>query len=141
MSSIPQDHWEGPDDLEAAIMNAQKRRGDLRFLISHHQQIITTLNEELNTLTSRFAHPIEALDLSVRVLNSLRNGGCETVEELLLYFLRGLDSLFAIRGVGKLGVTEIIEKAEEYKMFELLPPQCQQEFGEYLDKIFGDENA
>jgi DNA-directed RNA polymerase subunit alpha len=62
--------------------------------------------ERLNT-------PIESLDLSVRVFNSLKRTGITTVGEVLEMLDRGPDAMLAIRNFGEKSLDELVVKLKE----------------------------
>jgi len=57
--------------------------------------------------------PIETLDLTVRVFNSLKRTGITTVGEVLEMLDRGQDAMLAIRNFGEKSLTELKEKLRE----------------------------
>ncbi len=57
--------------------------------------------------------PIETLDLSVRVFNSLKRTGIMTVGEVLDMLERGTDAMLAIRNFGEKSLTELEERLEK----------------------------
>jgi len=61
----------------------------------------------------RFATPIETLDLSVRVFNSLKRTGITTVGEVLEMLDRGTDAMLAIRNFGEKSLDELVAKLKE----------------------------
>jgi hypothetical protein len=61
--------------------------------------------------------PIENLDLSVRVFNSLRRVGIETVEDLLLILESG--EIESVRNIGELSIKEIQKKLEQYEIIDV----------------------
>jgi DNA-directed RNA polymerase subunit alpha len=68
----------------------------------------------------KYATPIESLDLSVRVFNSLKRTGITTVGEVLEMLDRGPDAMLAIRNFGEKSLDELITRLKE-KGF--LPPE------------------
>ncbi len=58
--------------------------------------------------------PIEELDLSVRVFNSLKRTGITTVQEVLELNAKGDDALLSIRNFGVKSLNELKEKLEEH---------------------------
>jgi DNA-directed RNA polymerase subunit alpha len=58
--------------------------------------------------------PIEELDLSVRVFNSLKRTGITTVREVMELNTKGDDALLSIRNFGVKSLTELKEKLEEH---------------------------
>ncbi|GAB4575873.1 MAG: DNA-directed RNA polymerase subunit alpha [Anaerolineae bacterium] len=57
--------------------------------------------------------PIETLDLSVRVFNSLKRTGITNVGEVLEMLDRGQDAMLAIRNFGEKSLTELKQKLKE----------------------------
>ena len=70
--------------------------------------------EEDGRLTSEiYETPIENLDLSVRVFNSLKRAGIVTVGEVLELLEKGEDAIMSIRNFGEKSMDELIEKMTE----------------------------
>ena len=61
----------------------------------------------------KFNVPIESLDLSVRVFNSLKRTGIMTVSEVLDMLERGTETMLSIRNFGEKSLTELVERLEE----------------------------
>jgi DNA-directed RNA polymerase subunit alpha len=57
--------------------------------------------------------PIEELDLSVRVFNSLKRTGITTIGDVLDMLQRGPDAMLAIRNFGEKSLDELVEKLRE----------------------------
>ncbi len=57
--------------------------------------------------------PIEELDLSVRVFNSLKRTGITTVREVMELNTKGDDALLSIRNFGVKSLTELKDKLAE----------------------------
>jgi DNA-directed RNA polymerase subunit alpha len=57
--------------------------------------------------------PIEELDLSVRVFNSLKRTGITTVGDVLDMLDRGPDAMLAIRNFGEKSLDELVDKLKE----------------------------
>ncbi len=57
--------------------------------------------------------PIEELDLSVRVFNSLKRTGITTVGDVLDMLMRGPDAMLAIRNFGEKSLDELVTKLRE----------------------------
>lgn len=82
--------------------------------------------------TARKETPIEEMDLTVRSYNALRRNGVDTVEKLLQ--MKEPEQLMKIRGLGRKGYEEILEKAREYdKTFMLMPLIPVTEFADILE--------
>lgn len=69
-----------------------------------------TLRPHANELHVR---PIEELDLSVRVFNSLKRTGITTVGDVLDMLDRGPDAMLAIRNFGEKSLDELVERLRE----------------------------
>ncbi len=70
--------------------------------------------EEDGRLTSEiYETPIENLDLSVRVFNSLKRAGIITVGEVLELLEKGEDAIMSIRNFGEKSMDELVEKMSE----------------------------
>src|SRR5258708_35609677 len=63
-------------------------------------------NEKYNT-------PIETLDLSVRVFNSLKRTGITTIGEVLEMLDRGPDAMLPIRNFGEKSLDELVQRLKE----------------------------
>jgi DNA-directed RNA polymerase subunit alpha len=61
----------------------------------------------------KFHAPIETLDLSVRVFNSLKRTGITTVGEVMEMLERGPDAMLAIRNFGEKSLDELVTKLKE----------------------------
>ena len=57
--------------------------------------------------------PIEQLDLSVRVFNSLKRTGITSVGEVLEMLERGPDAMLAIRNFGEKSLDELVSRLRE----------------------------
>ncbi|MBN1119889.1 MAG: DNA-directed RNA polymerase subunit alpha [Anaerolineae bacterium] len=57
--------------------------------------------------------PIESLDLSVRVFNSLKRTGITTIGEVLEILEKGEDAMLAIRNFGDKSLDELVERLRE----------------------------
>jgi len=60
-----------------------------------------------------YEKPIEELDLSVRVFNSLKRTGITTVGDVLDMLARGPDAMLAIRNFGEKSLDELVEKLKD----------------------------
>ncbi len=63
-----------------------------------------------NPRTGLYDKPIEELDLSVRVFNSLKRTGITTIGDVLDMLDRGPDAMLAIRNFGEKSLDELVEK-------------------------------
>lgn len=80
------------------------------------QQFIPQYEEERKDTghdSGLYEIPIEQLDLSVRVFNSLKRTGITTVGEVLDMLDRGPDAMLAIRNFGEKSLGELIDKLKE----------------------------
>lgn len=110
-----------------------------RILILHLRLIAgVTLEEEVEEVETKpglppevYEIPIEHLELSVRVFNSLRRTGITTVGEVLeMLSMGGEDSLLTIRNFGQKSMDELLTKLEEKGFLELVQrPQQESEEG------------
>jgi DNA-directed RNA polymerase subunit alpha len=66
-----------------------------------------------NPLKPLYDKPIEELDLSVRVFNSLKRTGITSVGDVIDMLQRGNDAMLAIRNFGEKSLDELVEKLEE----------------------------
>src|SRR5690606_31006543 len=57
--------------------------------------------------------PIEELDLSVRVFNSLKRTGITSVGDVIDMLQRGSDAMLAIRNFGEKSLDELVDKLTE----------------------------
>ena len=74
--------------------------------------------------------PIEQLDLSVRVFNSLKRTGITTVGEVLDHLNRGPDAMLAIRNFGEKSLNELYDKLREkgyLKDKDAAPPEMEKQ--------------
>lgn len=86
-----------------------------RILVTHLRLVAgLTLEEEVESVEGEaglpdkvYEIPIEQLDLSVRVFNSLRRTGITSVGEVLEMLERGEDTLLTIRNFGEKSLTEL----------------------------------
>ena len=60
-----------------------------------------------------YEKPIEELDLSVRVFNSLKRTGITTIGDVLDMLDRGPDAMLAIRNFGEKSLDELVDKLKE----------------------------
>ena len=83
-------------------------------------------------LTSEvFDTPIENLDLSVRVFNSLKRAGITTVGEVLELLEKGEDAIMSIRNFGEKSLDELVQKMSDKGYLEDEEAKAIQEaFGE-----------
>ena len=77
--------------------------GDLDYVIQHGK-----IPPKAGTDHSGI--PLEELDLTVRVYNSLKRTGCTTVEDVLSMLRRGPDAMYAIRNFGEASLEELTSK-------------------------------
>lgn len=68
--------------------------------------------QEQNPLQPLYEKPIEELDLSVRVFNSLKRTGITSVGDVIDMLQRGQDAMLAIRNFGEKSLDELVEKLE-----------------------------
>ena len=89
----------------------------LRHIAGVTEITLTPVDEEEDVdgrLTSEvYDTPIENLDLSVRVFNSLKRAGITTVGEVLELLEKGEDAIMSIRNFGEKSLDELMEKMSE----------------------------
>lgn len=71
------------------------------------------VEEEGGVSREMYDTPIEQLDLSVRVFNSLKRTGITSVGEVLEMLERGPDAMLAIRNFGEKSLDELVERLRE----------------------------
>lgn len=94
-----------------------------KILMSHLRHLAGVSEESLTppapevvqpTIPSEiYETPIEQLDLSVRVFNSLKRTGITTVGEVLDHLNRGPEAMLAIRNFGDKSLNELFDKLRE----------------------------
>ncbi|MCD6401490.1 MAG: DNA-directed RNA polymerase subunit alpha [Anaerolineales bacterium] len=102
---------------EALSLSAGILIDHLRGLAGVSEESLTAVTEEVeetNRLTSEMIEtPIENLDLSVRVFNSLKRTGITTVGEVLDLLEKGDDAVLSIRNFGEKSLRELQQKMKE----------------------------
>ena len=105
----------GPED--ALSTGAKILIDHLRHLAGVSEEMLTAVDEEVeeaSRLTSEMIEtPIENLDLSVRVFNSLKRTGITTVGEVLELLEKGDDAVMSIRNFGEKSLDELRQKMQE----------------------------
>jgi DNA-directed RNA polymerase subunit alpha len=105
----------GPED--ALSTSAKILIDHLRHLAGVSEEMLTAVDEEVeeaSRLTSEMIEtPIENLDLSVRVFNSLKRTGITTVGEVLELLEKGDDAVMSIRNFGEKSLDELRQKMQE----------------------------
>jgi DNA-directed RNA polymerase subunit alpha len=104
-----------------------------RILVQHFQ-LVSGVSEEIrleeapqtaSTISQEiYETPIEQLDLSVRVFNSLKRTGITNVGEVLEMLNRGEEAMLTIRNFGQKSLAELREKllAKSFLKEDALPP-------------------
>jgi DNA-directed RNA polymerase subunit alpha len=89
----------------------------LRHIAGVKEITLTPTPEKVSTdnrLSSEvYDTPIENLDLSVRVFNSLKRAGITTVGEVMELLDKGHDAVMSIRNFGDKSMDELVEKMQE----------------------------
>jgi len=90
----------------------------LRHIAGVSEDILTIAPPEPEIVSSRLTSevietPIENLDLSVRVFNSLKRAGITTVGEVLDLLDKGEEAIMSIRNFGEKSLDELREKMQE----------------------------
>ena len=105
----------GPE--EALSASARILIDHLRHLAGISEETLATMTEEIeegSRLTSEMIEtPIENLDLSVRVFNSLKRTGITTVGEVLELLEKGEEAVMSIRNFGEKSLDELRQKMRE----------------------------
>ena len=105
----------GPED--ALSTSAKIMIEHLRHLAGVSEESLTVIaqeEEESSRLTSEMIEtPIENLDLSVRVFNSLKRTGITTVGEVLELLEKGDEAVMSIRNFGEKSLDELRSKMSE----------------------------
>lgn len=109
---------DGTTTPEASLSTAAKILIDhLRHLAGISEETLAALTEEVGEedhLTSEMIEtPIENLDLSVRVFNSLKRTGITTVGEVLELLEKGEEAVMSIRNFGEKSLDELRQKMRE----------------------------
>jgi DNA-directed RNA polymerase subunit alpha len=109
---------DGSQSPEKALSAAAKILIEhLRFVAGINEETLTvTIEKEIPTtrLTSEVAEtPVEALDLSVRVFNSLKRTGITTVGDVLDLLEKGEQAVMSIRNFGEKSLDELRDKMRE----------------------------
>jgi DNA-directed RNA polymerase subunit alpha len=110
---------DGTYSPERALSNAAKILIDhLRFVAGISEETLAVAIEKETTsgsrLTSEVAEtPVEALDLSVRVFNSLKRTGITTVGDVLDLLEKGEQAVMSIRNFGEKSLDELRQKMRE----------------------------
>jgi len=102
---------------EALSISARYMIEHLRYLAGVSEDTLLSVleeDEEATRMSSEIIDvPIENLDLSVRVFNSLKRTGITTVGEVLELLEKGEDALLSIRNFGEKSLTELRAKLRE----------------------------
>ena len=103
---------------EAALSTSAKVIIDhLRHLAGVSEESLTIVAEEVEEedgLTSEIIEtPIESLDLSVRVFNSLKRTGITTIGEVITLMDKGEEAVLSIRNFGDKSLQELHQKMSE----------------------------
>lgn len=105
----------GPED--ALSISAKILIDHLRHLAGVSEESLTAIvedYEEPGRLTSEIIEtPIENLDLSVRVFNSLKRTGITTIGEVIDLLTKGDEAVMSIRNFGEKSLTELRQKMAE----------------------------
>ena len=106
-------------------VSPEKSLGDASKILIEHLRYVAGISEETlvvgiekevtgSRLTSEAAEtPIENLDLSVRVFNSLKRTGITTVGDVLDLLEKGDEAVMSIRNFGEKSLDELRQKMRE----------------------------
>jgi DNA-directed RNA polymerase subunit alpha len=119
---------------EALSRSAQILIAHLRDIagVTEESLIAAAAHEELPRVASEmYDTPIENLDLSVRVFNSLKRTGITTVGEVLEMLDKGPEAMLSIRNFGEKSLDELKDRLREKGYLppeaELLPAEAEPE--------------
>jgi len=109
---------DGTISPERSLSSAAKLLIDhLRFIAGVNEETLTVAIETTSSgsrLSSELAEtPVEALDLSVRVFNSLKRTGITTVGDVLDLLEKGETAVMSIRNFGEKSLDELRQKMQE----------------------------
>jgi hypothetical protein len=97
--------------LRQKIINTKKQlaklENDLEYVLKNGK--MPTKKKDENTVDPS-GIPLDELDLTVRVYNSLKRTGCSTVEDVQSMLQRGPDAMLAIRNFGEASLEEVTSK-------------------------------
>jgi DNA-directed RNA polymerase subunit alpha len=113
---------------DGRIAPVEALKGAARILVTHLRLVAgLTLEEEVEQVEEEgglpsevYQIPVEQLDLSVRVFNSLKRTGITNVGEILEMLALGEDTLLTIRNFGEKSLTELKERLRERGFLEIL---------------------
>ncbi len=95
----------------AQILMAHLR--DISGVTEESLLLAAEVEEEPRLSSEIYERPIETLDLSVRVFNSLKRTGITTVGEVLEMLEKGPDAMLSIRNFGEKSLDELKERLQE----------------------------
>ncbi len=100
---------------EALAKSAQILMAHLRDLagVTEESLMLAAQEEEPKVASEVYETPIESLDLSVRVFNSLKRTGVATVGEVLEMLEKGPEAMLAIRNFGEKSLDELIQRLRD----------------------------
>jgi DNA-directed RNA polymerase subunit alpha len=101
---------------EALSRSAQILMAHLRDIggVTEESLMVAAVEEEDTRLTSEvYEIPIENLDLTVRVFNSLKRTGITNVGEVLDMLEKGEEAMLSIRNFGEKSLDELKERLSE----------------------------
>ena len=108
---------------EALSRSAMVLIEHLRHIAGVSEEILAVAPPEVDDVTSRLNSevietPIENLDLSVRVFNSLKRAGITTVGEVLELLDKGEEAIMSIRNFGEKSLDELRDMMKEKNYLE-----------------------
>lgn len=128
---------------EALSTSAMVLIEHLRHVAGVSEEILAIAPPEPEEVSSRLTNevietPIENLDLSVRVFNSLKRAGITTVGEVIELLEKGEEAIMSIRNFGDKSLDELREKMREKGYLE---DEEGDEAGDDAGDIVADETA
>jgi DNA-directed RNA polymerase subunit alpha len=97
--------------MSAQILMAHLR--DISGVTEESLLLAADVEEEPRLSSEIYERPIETLDLTVRVFNSLKRTGITTVGEVLEMLEKGPDAMLSIRNFGEKSLDELKERLQE----------------------------
>lgn len=108
----------------AQILMAHLR--DISGVTEESLLLAAEVEEEPRLSSEIYERPIETLDLSVRVFNSLKRTGITTVGEVIEMLEKGPDAMLSIRNFGEKSLDELKERLQEKGYLDEVEPAEQE---------------
>ncbi|OGO15326.1 MAG: DNA-directed RNA polymerase subunit alpha [Chloroflexi bacterium RBG_16_48_8] len=102
-----------PEALSKSAQILMAHLRDIAGVTEESLLVASTQEEEPKKASEIYDTPIENLDLTVRVFNSLKRTGITTVGEVLDMLEKGSDAMLSIRNFGEKSLSELKERLQE----------------------------